>query len=76
MLFSTMVRHRARHGVAGVLAVVMGTDTVGGVVGTGIGIVFGVLLSSSPTAIGLEGVPTRESLLERVFCNDAVYVIF
>jgi hypothetical protein len=63
-----MSTQRARHGVAGVLAVVIGTDsTVGGVVGTGIGIVFGVLLSSSPTAIGLEGVPTSD---------DAVYIVF
>lgn len=63
-----MSTQRARHGEAGVLAVVIGTDsTVGGVVGTGIGIVFGVLLSSSPTAIGLEGVPTSD---------DAVYIIF
>ncbi len=60
----------------GVIDVVIGADTVEGVVGTGIGIVFGVLFSSSPTTIGLEGVLTSDSLLGILFCDDMVYEDF
>ena len=60
----------------GVIAVVIGADTVEGVVGIGIDIVFGVLFSSSPTTIFLEGVLTSDSLFGRGFCDDMVCEVF
>lgn len=50
-----VVRSMGRGG-AGVMAVCIGTDTVEGVDGTGIGIIFGVLISSSDIEIVFIGV--------------------
>jgi hypothetical protein len=40
---------------AGVKAILIGTDTVEGVAGIGIGIAFGVIFSTSATVIALQG---------------------
>lgn len=54
----------------GVMAIFIGTDTVEGVAGTGIGIAFGVLFSSSTTVVAvLEGVVNGTLLSDSVLCN-------
>lgn len=51
------------------MAVSIGTDTVEGVEGTGIGIVFGVLFSSSGIGIIFDGVVYGMLLLDCVLCS-------
>ena len=54
----------------GVIAILIGTDTVDGVAGKGIGIVFGVLFSSSTKLVAvLEGVVNGTLLSDSVLCN-------
>lgn len=57
---------------AGVMAVCIGTDMVEGVDGIGIGIVLGVLFSSSITEIVFKGVENESLLLGRAFCSGSV----
>jgi len=55
---------------AGVIAIFIGTDTVDGVAGKGIGIiVFGVLFSSSTKVAVLDGVVNGTLLSDSVLCN-------
>lgn len=56
---------------AGVMAVCIGTDMVGGVDGMGTGIVLGVLFSSPIPDIFFVGVEKKMLLPGRVFCNSS-----
>lgn len=58
----------------GVMAILIGIDTVEGVAGTGIGIAFGVLFSSSITVAVLEGVVNGALLSGIVFCNFSLCI--
>lgn len=56
-------------GGAGVMAVCIGIDAVEGVEGTGIGIAFGVVFSSSTKEVVFKGVVYDRSLVGIVFCK-------
>jgi len=53
----------------GVIAIFIGADTVDGVAGKGIGIVFGVLFSSSTKVAVLDGVVNGTLLSDSVLCS-------
>jgi hypothetical protein len=72
---STGLTTNGTGGGAGVMAVCMGTDTVEGVVGTGISIAFGVQFSSSATVFVFEGVLKDRSFIGSVFLDVSSCVI-
>ena len=66
---SAWLATKGMQGVPGVEAVCMGSETVGGVVGNGIGIFFGVLFSRSSMEISFEGDAVGVLLGGIVLCN-------